>query len=322
MIGFELASHRADCNKTLFPKFMKILLTGASGFLGNAYAEAAVRRGHEVIALSKSNPVVAHGVARTELIDGTELDRITSLCLEIWPDVIVNCAALSNPATVDANPELAEKINVALPRHLAQISTHLGARFLHVSTDMVFDGHSEAPYRSTDMPCPTNLYGQTKLMAEREVLEHNTEDPVVLRIPILMGRSPSGQRSPHEKLIAAIKAGEKLKLFCDEYRQPTTVGNVAEVLLELSERRDLHGIFHWAGSETVSRFEMGQRILQHFGLPLDSIESVCKSDDPEFANRPSNLTFNLDPIVGKLKTQPINFEQQLDELTHIEPLRG
>ena len=301
---------------------MKILLTGASGLLGNAYAEAAIRRSHEVIAMSQTNPATAQGISRTELINGADTDQITALCLETWPDVIVNCAALSNPATVDAEPTLAEKINVALPRHLAQLSSHLGARFLHISTDMVFDGHSSGPYRSTDMPYPTSLYGQTKLMAEREVLEHNTEDPVVLRIPILMGKSPSGQRSVHEKLLAAIQRGERPKLFCDEIRQPCSAGNVAEVLVELSERRDLHGIFHWAGSETLSRFEMGQRILKHFGLPLDAIESACKSDSPEFADRPSNLTFELNPIVSKLKTQPISFEAQLEELTRIEPLRG
>ena len=81
----------------------------------------------------------------------------------MWPDVIVNCAAISNPTSVEADAKLAEKINVALPRLLAQLSTHLGARLLHVSTDMVFDGQSEQPYRSTDMPAPTNLYGQTKL---------------------------------------------------------------------------------------------------------------------------------------------------------------
>jgi dTDP-4-dehydrorhamnose reductase len=187
---------------------------------------------------------------------------------------------------------------------------------------MVFDGHSAEPYRSTDMPSPSNLYGQTKLMAEREVLEHNPEDPVVLRIPILMGNSPHGQRSVHEKLLAAIARGETPKLFCDEIRQPCSATNVADVLLELTERRDLHGIFHWAGAETMSRFEMGQRILQHFGLPLDSVQSICKNDDPAFANRPSNLTFNLHPIVSKLKTKPATFEEQLEELTRVEPLRA
>ncbi|MEC8209095.1 MAG: SDR family oxidoreductase [Verrucomicrobiota bacterium] len=297
---------------------MKILLTGSSGLLGHAYAQAAVRRGHSVTALYNQNRPIAEGLTRTVQLDASQPETLTNLVIEMWPDVIVNCAAISNPASVETDTKRAEKINVALPRLLAQLSTHLGARFLHVSTDLVFDGRSELPYRSTDMPAPTNLYGQTKLMAEREVLEHNTEDPVILRIPILMGNSPSGQRSLHEKLIAAIQAGEKPKLFCDEMRQPCSASNVAEVLLELTERRDLHGIFHWAGSETLSRFEMGQRILKHFGLPLDAIESACRDDD----SRPARLAFNLSPIVSKLKTKPTDFATQLDELTRIEPLNA
>ena len=297
---------------------MKILLTGASGLLGHAYAQAAVRRGHSVTALYKQNRPIADGLERTIQLDASAPEALTNIAIELWPDVIVNCAAISDPASVEADAKRAEKINVALPRILAQLSTHLGARLVHVSTDMVFDGQSEQPYRSTDMPAPTNLYGQTKLMAEREVLKHNPEDPVVLRIPILMGNSHGGRRGIHEKLIAAIQAGEKPKLFCDEIRQPCSASNVAEVLLELSERRDLHGLFHWAGNETLSRFEMGQRILKHFGLPLDAIESACRDDD----SRPAKLTFNLNPIVSKLKTKPIDFETQLEELTRIEPLNA
>lgn len=300
---------------------MKILLTGASGLLGNACAEVAVRRGHTVVALSSNRKATADGIARNVQIDARELEPITELILELWPDVIINCAAISSPADVDANPELAEKINVALPRHLSQLSTHLNARFLHVSTDMVFDGQSETPYSSTDTPNPTNLYGQTKLMAEREILEHNSEDPVVLRIPILTGNSPYRRRSVHEKLLGAIARGEKPKLFSDEIRQPCSASNVAEVLIELSERRDLHGIFHWAGKDVMSRFEMAQRILRHFGLPLDSVQSVSKNDDKQFAGRPTNLTFDLHPIVSKLKTKPVTFAEQLDELTRVEPLR-
>ena len=297
---------------------MKILLTGSSGLLGHAYALAAVRRGHTVTALYHQNRPIADGLAKTIQLDASEPEELTKIAIELWPDAIVNCAAISNATSVEADAMRAEKINVALPRLLAQLSTHLGARLLHVSTDMVFDGQSEQPYRSTDMPAPTNLYGQTKLMAEREVLEHNPEDPVVLRIPILMGNSPGGRRSLHEKLIAAIQAGKKPKLFCDEMRQPCSASNVAEVLLELTERRDLHGLFHWAGSETLSRFEMGQRILKHFGLPLDAIESACRDDD----SRPARLTFDLNPIVSKLKTRPIDFAAQLDELTCIEPLNA
>ncbi|NCG08201.1 MAG: sugar nucleotide-binding protein [Verrucomicrobia bacterium] len=301
---------------------MKILLTGATGLLGNAYAQAALRRGHTLIALSHSQPCSLPGIAEDLRLDAAQPEILTDRILQLWPDVIVNCAALSNPETVDAQPELARKINIDLPRHLAQVSTHLGARFIHISTDMVFDGQSDNPYRSTDMPAPTNLYGQTKFMAEREVLEHNKEDPVVLRIPILMGNSPSRSRSVHEKLLTAINNGQHPKLFTDEMRQPCSAGNVAEVMLELSERRDLLGLFHWAGTEVISRFEMGQRILNHLGLPTDTITATRIANEPKHQNRPRNLAFNLNPIVSKLKTQPIDFQAQLEELTFIEPLRA
>ncbi len=298
---------------------MKILITGASGLLGNAYTEAAVRRGHTITALYNNRKPTARGIDRYIQVDAQELEPITTLILEWWPDVIVNCAAISSPAEVDANPKLAEKINVSLPRHLSQLSTHLGTRFLHISTDMVFDGQSQEPYRSTDVPCPQNLYGQTKLMAEREILEHNSEDPVILRIPILMGKSPSGKRSVHEKLLAALDRGETPELHRDEIRQPCSASNVAEVMLELSERRDLSGIFHWAGAETLSRFEMAQRILAHFNKPPESIRAVDMDKNESSKNRPRKLAFNLHPIEHKLKTKTVSFQEQLDELTRVEP---
>jgi nucleoside-diphosphate-sugar epimerase len=96
---------------------MKILLTGASGLLGNAYAEAAIRRGHQVIALYNTTEPIARGIERSIQIDAQQLDKITAIALEIWPETIVNCAAISSPADVDADAKLAEKINVALPRY-------------------------------------------------------------------------------------------------------------------------------------------------------------------------------------------------------------
>ena len=104
---------------------MKILLTGASGLLGNAYALAAIRRGHEVVGLYNTTAPQIRGLSHLKQLELAETDKLTRLILELWPDTIVNCAALSNPAAVDANPQLAEKINVALPRQLAQLATHL-----------------------------------------------------------------------------------------------------------------------------------------------------------------------------------------------------
>jgi dTDP-4-dehydrorhamnose reductase len=296
---------------------MKILLTGASGLLGHNFALAATKRGHQIYGLYHRRKPTASGLAQAIKMDLQAPDNLTQLCLQLWPDAIVNCAAISSPQQCEQSPDLAEKINVALPQLLAQISTHIGARQIHISTDLVFDGTADQPYRSTDLPNPRSLYGQYKLMAERAVLEHNPEDPVVLRVPLLMGKSPSQARSVHEKLLLAIQSGEALQMSRSEWRQPAAADNVAAVMLELCERRDLHGLFHWAGSEHLSRFEIAQRILDHFNYPLDAVEAI--DSPPEQVQR---LLFNLEPLVNKIKTRPQNFQSQLDALTRIQPLNA
>lgn len=296
---------------------MKILLTGASGLLGHNFALAATKRGHQIYGLYHRRKPTASGLSQAIKMDLQAPDNLTQLCLQLWPDAIVNCAAISSPQQCEQSPDLAEKINVALPQLLAQISTHIGARQIHISTDLVFDGTADQPYRSTDLPNPRSLYGQYKLMAERAVLEHNPEDPVVLRVPLLMGKSPSQARSVHEKLLLAIQSGEALQMSRSEWRQPAAADNVAAVMLELCERRDLHGLFHWAGSEHLSRFEIAQRILDHFNYPLDAVEAI--DSPPEQVQR---LLFNLEPLVNKIKTRPQNFQSQLDALTRIQPLNA
>lgn len=299
---------------------MKILVLGATGLVGHAYSQAAKRRGHFLVAARRESTLEADAQTRPARIDARDREAVTRLALDEWPDVIVNAAAASSPEAADEAPDSAEALNVALPRVLAQVAAHLGARLLHLSTDMVFDGES-APYRSTDLPAPKNAYGQLKLAAEREVLEHNSDDPVVLRLPILTGNSPSGRRSVHEKLLRSLAAGERPALFDDEIRQPCSAENVAEALLELSERRDLHGIFHWAGAEPLSRLEMGKRILEHFGLAPSHVDAARLSERPPDAPpRPADLRLELHPLVSKLKTRPPVFREQLADLRVPEEL--
>jgi dTDP-4-dehydrorhamnose reductase len=288
---------------------MKIVLTGATGLAGHHIARAALARGHEVHAFIHSREPGLQGLELHKL-DLSEPENAVGPLLELFPDVIIHAAAVSSPADCDADPARAEKLNVALPRRLAQVAHHLGCRLIHLSTDMVFDGQQGTPYRSTDLPNPVGLYGQLKLLAEREVLEHGVDEATVLRIPILTGNSPSGTRSVHEKLFQAWAAGERPTLFTDEVRQPLSAANLGELVTELCERRNLHGIFHWAGNETVTRHEMGLRILKRFGLPENLIQAATCAD----TRRPADLRFELAPLVGKLKTVPISYEFQLDEM--------
>lgn len=288
---------------------MKIVITGASGLVGNAVLEAAVQRGMEVIALSNSHGLPKREKVTVQQLDLTHADAVDRLLLDTFPDVIVNAAAASSPAAVDADPTLAEKLNVALPRRLAQLANHLNARLIHLSTDMVFDG-TAAPYRSTDMPCPGNLYGQLKLMAEREVLRAGANFATVLRIAIVTGDSPSGQRSVHEKLFHQWAEGKKVKLYNDELRQPVATTSIAELVTELIERPNLHGVFHWAGSDALTRYAMGVRIARHFALDPDKLIEVASSPD----ERATDLRMELQPLQGKVRTQPMDFADQLEHM--------
>lgn len=290
---------------------MKVFVFGSSGLMGAACVRALTRRGHAVHAFYGKNEPDYATAASVRAIDLTDREAVERLVLEEWPDAVVNAAAVSNPADVEADLQAAQQLNVDFPAQLALLTRHLGSRFIHFSTDMVFDGQS-GNYRSTDPPRPLQAYGRLKLDAEEKVLANNPFDPVVLRITLVNGNSPSGQRSVHERLLNAIAEGERPRLFTDEVRQPCSADNVAEVARELVERRDLSGIFHWAGSEPVSRYQLGQAILKRFGLKEDRIEAteLPKGGKP----RPKDLTLELRPLAGKLRTTPASLEEQMDEL--------
>jgi dTDP-4-dehydrorhamnose reductase len=293
---------------------MKIFLTGASGLVGSAFAQAASRRGHYVIGVVGTYEGALPGVARQIALDLTESDGVTRSVLESFPDVIVNCAAVSEPAACEVNPARSEAMNVTLPARLAELAHHLGGRVLHVSSEQVFDGTRTTPYTEQDPVHPINLYGRQKVASEKAVLAAAPQRAVIIRAPLLMGDSPGGRRALHERLLSDWSAARTPRLYTDEFRQPCTAANLAEVLRELAERPDTNGVFHWAGVELMSRFQLGCRIRQHFKLSdnVAPIVPIARSETPEVSEqRQACLALNLATLSGRLKTRPQDLEEQL-----------
>ena len=288
---------------------VKVALFGSSGLLGSAVSSALRKRSHSCIPYS--NQVSVENSKRICLSDS---ETLTRQLFDEWPDAIINCAAISSPDAVMQNPKFARSINVEGAIRLAEIASHLGARYLHISTDMVFDG-SSSPYRSTDVPNPLGEYGIQKLDAEKGVLAVTDENLVVLRITLINGNSPSARRSPHERILRAIANGTTLSLFDDEIRHPCSAENVASAIVELIERPNLNGLFHWAGAEEISRYDLGLRILDRFGFSHHRIQRSQIKDHPGREARPQHLAFELAPLSGKLKTKPASLLDQMEELT-------
>lgn len=303
---------------------MTILLTGASGLVGSAFARAAKRRGHRVIGLVGAFPGAIDGLAVRQQVDLSDDAATTAAVLDAFPEAIVNAAAVSVPEQCDANPALAQALNVTLPATLARLAHHVSARFVHLSSEQVFDGTRATPYAATDALSPINLYGRQKIESERAVHAAAADFAVTIRAPLLMGNSVGGQRSNHERLFADWAAGRTPRLFTDEFRQTCTAENLAEVMVELCERHDLRGVFHWAGTELISRYALGVAIREHFKLTAAQapIAAVTRADVPEAARkRQARLALDISPLAGKLKTRPQAVSAQLAELNVPPPCR-
>lgn len=287
---------------------MLIFCTGSTGLVGYNFVRAASEAGHRVVALSHSRDLPQMKNVENLKIDLTDEAALQRAVLDAFPDIIVNCAAISSPADVDANPELAEKMNTVLPERLAVLAHHVNARLIHLSTDMVFDG-SCPPYKNTDIPMPATLYGTTKLMAEKRVLKVSAATTVVLRLSHVCGNSLSTRRSLHEKLLRSWAAGEKTNARTDEIKCPLSVLRLADLLCELCERPNVSGIYHFAGLEPVSRYEMAVRVARHFGLDPDEFVNPVSGD------RPVDLTMDMSCLAARVKTRSCMFNEILPEMS-------
>ena len=293
---------------------MKIVVTGASGFLGREVCLAALRRGHEVIALGGARAPTVPDVKQARAFDLCSEAALESLLLEEFPQAVVHCAALPTIETCLADPAKARALNTEVPKKLAQLCFHVGAKLVHLSTDTVFDGIA-GNYQPTDQPAPLNLYGETKAAAEVEVLRYGREHAAVLRTSPIIGNSPGGDRGLHERLFLSWKEGRPAALLTDEIRQPVEVSNLADVTIELCERANLSGLYHWAGTEALSRHEIGVRVARHFGLEADRwVRPISRAEVPAAAARPRDLSLRLHPLAGKLRTAAQSFDEQLAAL--------
>jgi dTDP-4-dehydrorhamnose reductase len=295
---------------------MNILLAGASGLVGSAFAQSATRRGHRVTGLVGTYPGKVPGLAAQRTVDLTDETAVTSVALELFPDAIVNCAAVSEPARCEADPARAQALNVALPALLAKLANHLSARLVHLSSEQVFDGTDAGAYTVKSPVKPINLYARQKVESEKLVHTAAPAFAMTIRAPLLSGNSLSGARSLHERLFADWSAGKTPKLYTDEIRQPCTAANLAELMVELLERDNARGVFHWAGADALSRHELARRIRTHFKLSETAapIEAVTRADDPRAASkRQASLALDLKPLAGVVKTPIETFAAQLDQ---------
>ncbi|HSB02545.1 MAG TPA: SDR family oxidoreductase [Anaerolineales bacterium] len=286
---------------------MKLLVTGASGLLGISLALEAMRE-YEVIGVDRGKLKSApFQVIKADLLHRNAIDTIFS---QVQPDWLINCAALANLEACEEYPDRARILNADIPGELAQACARKGVRFTHISTDAVFDGEKTDPYTEEDQPNPLGVYAKTKLAGERAVQEADAK-AIVARVNFY-GWSLSGQRSLGEFFVNNLSAGKYVNGFTDVTFCPTLVNHTIRTLLAMLEK-DLCGLYHVVGGQSMSKYQFGVEIARRFGLRESLIQPKSVLSSSLTARRSHNLWLSAHKLSTDLGGEIPQFSTGLDE---------
>ena len=281
----------------------KVLVTGCNGQLGRAIQKEYA--GDVTFILTD----VAEGEGITSL-DITDIDAVMSLVLNEKPDVIINCAALTNVDGCEKMWDLAYKINAIGPRNLAIAATAVGAKLVHVSTDYVFAGTERTPRTEFDTPDPISAYGKTKLEGEQFVRQF-AEKFFILRTAWLYGDGKNFVKT----MVRVAKTHDEVSVVCDQFGSPTSAVE-HEKMIHFLEGTDNYGIFHATCEGETNWADFTEAFYAKLGITAKvnhiTSEEYAKMN-PEAAKRPAYS--NLDNYMLRLTTDQFamaNWEDALD----------
>ncbi len=286
----------------------KLLITGAQGFVGSNIIEQA-DPDWELHALSRQPEKVHRAGLSWHTVDPNDVNDLRKIFLRVQPDAVIHAAAMANIDECEAHQALALQANVGFTQTLADLCRATGAKLVFCSTDTVFDGE-RAPYREEDMPQPINYYAQTKVDAEKIVAQLGT-NAVIARLALVLGLPVVGQGNSFlAAMIASFKAGRTVTSPTNEIRTPVDVITLARALIELAAS-DHSGIFHLAGNDHLSRFDLGQVIAGRLGFPKALVVPTDSSKMLNRAPRPRDVSLNNAKAHAELRTPMRGFEDGL-----------
>jgi dTDP-4-dehydrorhamnose reductase len=233
-----------------------VWITGAGGLIGSYLVRTAPHfvSDARVVALTR------------ERLDLTDSPAVEVEFRRQNPQLVIHCAALSRSPECEANPELARRLNVEVTAQLAQVAAEIA--FVFLSTDLVFDGRA-GHYEESAATNPLGVYAETKVAAEQIVLANPRH--TVIRTSLNGGTSPTGDRGFNEQMRRAWRAGRTLSLFVDEFRSPIPAEVTARAIWELVALKRA-GLYHVAGSERLSRWQIGQFLAARWPVLKPKIE--------------------------------------------------
>jgi len=272
----------------------KVLLIGAKGQVGQELQVTLPFLG-EVISIGR------------EELDLTNSEKIGQLIREIHPDYLVNAAAYTAVDKAETEPDLAYSINAIAPKIMAESAEKIKAKFLHISTDYVFDGRKNTPYLETDLTNPLGVYGQSKLRGEEEIKTVNSQ-AIILRTAWVYGSY--GKSNFVKTMLRLGKEREELKVVVDQVGSPTWAKDIATAITHLLINVDNPpGIYNFTNSGVASWFDLTKAIFEEAkisGIPLkiQRVIPITTAEYPTPAVRPAYSVLSGQKISQQLDYIP------------------
>lgn len=283
---------------------MRVLVLGANGLLGSNVVIEAAQRGWEVCGTyHNSKPEFDIPLKEFHLQHIESFEEI----IEFFnPANVINCAALTDVDLCEENPESAERVNGDAPGAIARRCDDFDIRFVHVSTDYVFDGTEREPYDESAQPNPIQVYGKTKLKGEQLVRQHSDEC-LIPRLSFVWGihRDTSSMAGFPSWVTSRINESLEVPLFVDQWISPTRAGQAAETILELI-LEGVGGVYHVASSSCVTPFEFGQLLLEYLDINTSGVLNRISMDSVDrTAKRPQYTCLDTEKVEATLnRPQP------------------
>jgi dTDP-4-dehydrorhamnose reductase len=285
----------------------KILITGATGFLG-WYLCAAAQKEWEVYGTTHS---ASAQIPHTKLLptDLTDAVALAELFQTVQPDAVIHAAALSQPNVCEVQPEASWQINVQSSWRIAEHCAALNIPCVFTSTDQVFDGQ-RGNYCETDRVAPVNRYGEHKVLAEEGMRSRHAQT-IICRLPLMFGATPHAP-SFLQGFVAKLCQGEALQLFTDEYRTPASGESIAQGIL-LALASDIP-CWHLGGRERLSRYEFGQLLVEMLQVPVNLLQPCLQATVPMAAPRPADVSLDSSLAFGR-GYAPLGVAAELQKLS-------
>lgn len=290
---------------------MKVLITGANGFLGHYLVSLLLQKGYEVIATGKGNNRLPFG--NSEKFVYTEMDFTNPFVVnDIFdthkPEIVVHAGAVSKPDECELNRKEALRINTEGTVTMLSNAAKHKCFFIFISTDFVFDGEA-GMYTEVDSPNPVNFYGKTKLEAEEAVKRYDF-DWAIVRTVLVYGKAMAGRSNILTIVKEKLEKGEAYSVVDDQVRTPTYVEDLAAGIIAIMEKRAC-GIYHLSGINILTPYEMACKTADFLGLDKSLINRVTAESFSQPAKRPARTGFIIDKAIRELAYSPVSFLEGL-----------